>query len=126
MNQLIILVVGLALSGQVATTAPSARSPEMDKLVSPDAKVEKLGSGIQFGEGPLWVPADGGYLVFSDVPGKKLKRWDATKGLTDFKEVNGPNGNTLDAQGRLITCEETGRRLTITEADSMVKTLVEK
>lgn len=125
MNHLITLLLGLALAGQVAT-APTTRSAEMAKLVAADVKVEKLGAGIQFGEGPLWVPADGGYLVFSDVPAKKLKRWDAAKGLTDFKEVNGPNGNTLDAQGRLITCEETGRRLTITEADGTVRTLVDK
>lgn len=122
MNHLITLVLGLAMSGQVAAPA----NPELGKLVSPDAKIEKLGGGVQFGEGPLWVPADGGYLLFSDVPGKKLKRWDAAKGLVDFKEVNGPNGNTLDAQGRLITCEETGRRLTITEADGTVRALVEK
>lgn len=126
MNQLISLVLGLVMAGQTATTAPAPRSAEMNRLVAADVKVEKLAGGIQFGEGTLWVPADGGYLLFSDVPGKKLKRWDATKGLTDFKEVNGPNGNTLDAQGRLITCEETGRRLTITEPDGMVRVLVEK
>lgn len=122
MNHLITLVLSLAMSAQVA--APP--NPELAKLVGADVKVEKLGSGIQFGEGPLWIPADGGYLIFSDVPGKKLKRWDAAKGLTDFREVNGPNGNVLDGQGRLITCEETGRRLTLTEPDGTVRVLADK
>jgi gluconolactonase len=118
-----LFLLGLALSGQV-TTAPS--NPELEKLVSADAKVEKIASGIQFGEGPVWVPADGGYLVFSDVPANMLKRWDANKGLTDFRKTTGPNGNAIDAAGRLITLEEGGRRVTAAEADGTIKPIAER
>jgi gluconolactonase len=118
-----LFMLWLVISGQV-TTAPS--NPELEKLVAPDAKVEKIASGIQFGEGPVWVPSDGGYLVFSDVPANMLKRWDASKGLTDFRKTTGPNGNAVDAAGRLITLEEGGRRVTVAEADGTVKPIAER
>jgi gluconolactonase len=123
-----LVLMWLALSGQVTPAPTTAPNPELAKLVSPDAKVEKLGAGIQFGEGPVWVKADGGYLVFSDVPGNMLKRWDKAKGITDFRKTTGPNGNAVDAQGKLITLEEGGRRITIAEpgADGAVKPLIEK
>lgn len=78
-------------------------------LVPPDAKVEKLAGGMQFIEGPVWMD---GALVFSDIPANKLMKWDG-KEVTVFREPsNHTNGNTLDRDGNLISCEHSSRRVT--------------
>jgi gluconolactonase len=91
------------------------------------AKVEKLAGGFQFVEGPVWVPADGGYLIFSDINANRLIRWSPRAGGTTFRTPSGQaNGNTLDADGRLITCEHANRRVSRTESDGTVVTLVDR
>ena len=99
---------------------------EFEKLLPADAKVEKLASDMAFIEGPVWIPGDGGYLVFSDIPNNELKKWSKSGGLTTFrKPSNNANGNTLDLQGRLTTAEHSGRRVSVTGKDGMVQTVVE-
>ncbi len=76
------------------------------KCIPANAKVEKRAGDFKFLEGPVWVPANGGYLVFSDIPANELKKWDAKNGITTFrKPSNNANGNAVDQQGRLVTCE---------------------
>ena len=59
-------------------------------------------------EGSVWIP-NGQFLVFSDMGNNKLKKLDSTNNtLTDyFLEPSGAkyNGNILDGQERLISCE---------------------
>ncbi len=59
-------------------------------------------------EGPVWIP-NGQYLVFSDMGNNKLKKLDpSNNSLSDyFLEPSGAkyNGNILDFQERLISCE---------------------
>jgi gluconolactonase len=101
---------------------------EMARCVAPDAKVEKLASGFKFIEGPVWLTdaAGTGLLVFSDIPADRLHGWDG-KAVTTFRDPShNANGNTTDRQGRLITCEHGSRRVTITEGDGTVRTLVER
>jgi gluconolactonase len=96
-------------------------------VVPADAKVEKLASGMTFTEGPVWTDADGGYLVFSDIPANQLKRWDAKSGLTTFREdSHNTNGNARDREGRLISCEHSARRVTRTEKDGTVTVLADR
>jgi len=90
------------------------------------ASVERLASRMQFIEGPVWNPADGGFLIFSDVNGNRLHRWDFENGLSVFRQPsNNANGNTLDLEGRLITCEHRTRRVSITQQDGTIETLVD-
>jgi gluconolactonase len=98
---------------------------EFKKLFSPDAKVERLATDMQFVEGPVWMP--GGFLVFSDIPANELKRWDAAGGVKTYrKPSNNANGNTLDKTGRMVTAEHGAHRISRTAADGTVETLVEK
>ena len=95
------------------------------RLFPPDASVSRLASDMQFVEGPVWVDADGGYLVFSDIPANELKRWDPVGGLRTFRSPSGSaNGNTLDLEGRLLSAQHEGR-VSRTEADGTVVTLVD-
>lgn len=121
----ICTVIVLSVSTASAAELDIRNTTEFGKAVDPSAKVEKLAGDMQFTEGPVWVPADGGYLVFSDIPANELKRWSASGGLTTFRKPSGnANGNILDRSGRLITCEHSGRRLSIAESSGAVSTLV--
>lgn len=98
---------------------------EFRKIIPEGAKVERLATDLQFTEGPVWIRG-GGFLVFSDIPANELKRWDPNGGVTTFrKPSNNANGNTLDRQGRLLTAEHGGRRISRTEKDGEVVTIVD-
>ena len=88
------------------------------------AKIERLATGTRWAEGPVWF-GDARCLVWSDVPGNRMLRWDEQTGtVSDFRKPSGfANGNTRDRQGRLVTCEHGGRRLSRTELDGRVVSL---
>lgn len=94
-------------------------------LVIGHAKLEKLWTGGRWLEGPAYFPA-GQYLIFSDIPNNRLIRFDETdSSLSIFRDPSeNANGNTVDALGRLITCEHRTRRLTRTEHDGSIRPLV--
>jgi len=111
-------------SDNSATLAATPSAPVLDWLAA-GAKVEKLAGGFTFVEGPVWSNEEGGHLVFSDIDANRLIRWSPRTGATTFRmPSNRANGNTRDAQGRLVTCEQTGRRVSRTELDGTVITLV--
>jgi len=110
--------------GALAETDAAA---EFARCVAPDAELRKLATGMKFTEGPVWVPRDGGYLVFSDIPADELKRWSPSVGLSVFRQPSrNANGNILDREGRLITCEHSGRRVSRMEADGALVTLADR
>jgi gluconolactonase len=99
--------------------------PALDKLLPPDAKLEKLAEGFDWIEGPVWVKK-GGYLLFSEIPLNSIYRWQESgpaKGVslflkpsgyhgdrTDLKEP-GSNGLALGKKGELYMCQHGDRRL---------------
>jgi gluconolactonase len=118
-------------TGMVGTGGASGRLEVYDErefrtVVPAGATIEKLAGGFGFIEGPVWTNRDGGYLVFSDIPRRELKRWSATDGVSTLRAPNHNNGNTRDAAGRLLTAEHDGRRVSRTEPDGTVRTLVER
>ncbi len=88
-----------------------------------DARVEKVAGGFQFIEGPVWHPGLK-EILFSDIIGDTIYRWTKTNDLSVFrKPSNMANGNTLDRQGRLLTCEHATSRVTRTEPDGEITIL---
>ncbi|MFC6017396.1 SMP-30/gluconolactonase/LRE family protein [Plantactinospora solaniradicis] len=92
-----------------------------------DFVVERLHTGARKAEGPVYFAA-GRYLVWSDIPNERLLRWDETTGAVGvFRHSSGyANGNTVDRQGRLVTCEQGNRRVTRTEHDGSITVLADR
>jgi gluconolactonase len=94
-------------------------------LLRPDSRLEHLVWGMKWAEGPVYFSEDDS-LLFSDIPGNRIMRWTAKDGLTTFRQpANFTNGHTRDLQGRLVSCEHGGRRVTRTEADGTITVLVD-
>ncbi|MCY4106648.1 MAG: SMP-30/gluconolactonase/LRE family protein [Chloroflexi bacterium] len=86
---------------------------------------ERLTTGYFFTEGPVWMPD--GTLIFSDIPGNTMYRWHTDGSVIRFRyPSHSANGNTVDRQGRLITCEHDMRRVSRTEEDGTVVTVADR
>ncbi|MFW5689633.1 MAG: SMP-30/gluconolactonase/LRE family protein [Spirochaetota bacterium] len=100
--------------------------PEFHSLVIGHAKLERLWTGGRWLEGPVYWPAPR-VLIFSDIPNNRLMRWSDGGEVSVFREPSmNANGNTLDPQGRLVTCEHGGRRVTRTEHDGSLTVLADR
>jgi gluconolactonase len=101
--------------------------PALDRLIASDAKIETLGEGYDWTEGPVWVK-NGGFLLFSDIPKNIVHRWKQGEGVRPYLQPSGytgreprggetgSNGLILDPQGRLVLCQHGDRRMARMEA----------
>ena len=92
-----------------------------------NSRVERLWTGGRWCEGPAWFAA-GRYLVWSDIPNDRMRRFDETDGsVSVFRQpADNSNGNTVDLQGRLITCHHLSRRVTRTEHDGSITIIADR
>ena len=83
--------------------------------------VERVATGFRWAEGPAYFRA-GRYLLFSDIPNNRIMRLtEDDNNLSVFRQPSfNSNGNTVDREGRLVTCEHGGRRVTRTEHDGTI------
>ena len=94
-------------------------------VIGRSPKISLIADGQGFSEGTAWSPD--GYLVWSDIPMDRMFQWDPKRGVRLLRYGGGnANGNTFDHSGRLLTCETSGRRVSITEHDGSVRTLVNR
>lgn len=79
-------------------------------------RVERLWTGGRWCEGPAWFAAHR-TLVWSDIPNDRMLRFDEiNRTVGVFRQpAQNSNGNTVDREGRLITCEHLTRRVVRTE-----------
>jgi gluconolactonase len=89
--------------------------------------VERVATGFRWAEGPVYFPA-GRYVLFSDIPNNRIMRFSEDDGhLSVYRQPSmNSNGNTIDREGRLITCEHSGRRVTRTEHDGSITIIADK
>jgi len=103
------------------------RDAGLSALIESDALevVASKDDGLQFTEGPLWL-ADG-TLLFQDIKAEKSYRVAPGGKPEAFRSDTGAaNGQTFDAQGRIIFCEQNGRRVSRMNVDgSNVETVTE-
>lgn len=127
----VTLAVGAALYGRQVTAevAIVRLDPQFDKIIPPDAKLEKIVHGFEWTEGPVW-DRTGGYLLFSDVPRNSIFKWKPGEGTSLFLKQSGYTGNekftgrepgsnglAFDAQGRLHICQHGDRHVSRLESD---------
>jgi gluconolactonase len=103
-----------------------AHDPRFLRLVIGHANLEKLAGGCRWAEGPAYFPA-GRYLIWSDIPNDRMMRFDETDAsVSVFRSPSfNSNGNTVDREGRLVSCEHLMRRVTRTEHDGSITVLAD-
>jgi gluconolactonase len=113
---------GTASSGAPAASV-KAEAPEFAAVVGEHAVIRQVAAGYQFTEGPAWHD---GKLIFSDIATDTMYQWSPGKEVAVFRRPShDANGNTIDARGRLITCEQGARSVTRTDEDGKVVTLAD-
>lgn len=127
-------------AGQAATQVGNIERVDarLDKLVPKDAKLEKLGDGYSWTEGPVWNRKEK-YLLFSDIPANAIVKWQAGVGMKEFLKPSGytgsapftgrepgTNGLIYDKAGLLVSCEHGDRRIARLEKDGKKTTLADR
>jgi gluconolactonase len=134
-------------AGRVGVGAPvettiDRRDPGLDAILPAGAKIERVASGFQFTEGPVWVRAADrlpGYLLFSDPNANTIYRWSQDGQVAVFRTKSGykgadvgeyhqpgSNGLTLDHDGRLLIDEQGNRRVTRLEKNGQLTVLADR
>ncbi|HEY4051221.1 MAG TPA: SMP-30/gluconolactonase/LRE family protein [Acidobacteriaceae bacterium] len=91
--------------------------PPSDPVVR--SGVERFGGNFAFVEGPVWVKD--GYLVFSDIYNSRIMRSAGTNHFEVYRDsTNAANGNSMDVEGRLYSCERDGHRVVRMEKDGQL------
>jgi gluconolactonase len=103
------IALGAIVTFAVVAIPLFAQGPDLKQASAPaallvqDAKLT-VAAGVCFLEGPAVDAA--GNVYFSDIAGNRILKRDAAGTVTTFRADSGrTNGNTFDAQGRLISCE---------------------
>lgn len=95
-------------------------------LLQKNSILECLTSLAVWAEGPVWLPREDA-VVFSDVKANRMYRWERSGKVAVFREQsNYANGNTLDRQSRLISCEHGRRGISRTDTDGVARILVDR
>jgi gluconolactonase len=137
---LFIIAVAVSSVAQTPDKSPLIRvDPSFDDIVSPDAKLEKIAGNLGHIEGPTWIQK-GQFLILSDIANNVVDKWDPKdgkistylEGLDEGFPVNsnsmlgGPNGITLDFQGRIVIGTRSAHQVVRIEKDGKRTVLVSK
>jgi gluconolactonase len=89
--------------------------------------VERVATGFRWAEGPAYFSA-GRYLIFSDIPNNRIMRLlEDDNHLSVFRTPSfNTNGSTVDREGRLVSCEHSGRRVVRTEHDGTITVVADR
>lgn len=109
--------------------------PALDAVLAPDAKLEQIGSGFLWTEGPMWHK---GALWFSDLSGNKMYsltpegvlkvQLDKAGGLDSFPAggYGGPNAMVPDKGGTVLMMQHGMRRIVELDSKLNIKVFLDK
>jgi gluconolactonase len=88
--------------------------------------VERVATGFRWAEGPAYFPALR-QVIFSDIPNNRQMRIiEDDNHLSVFRSPSmNSNGNTVDPQGRLLSCQHAGRRVVRTELNGTITVIAD-
>jgi gluconolactonase len=111
--------------------------PLLDELVPPGALMERLASGFESTQGPVWTPD--GALLFSSPNTNVIYRWAPHGTIEVFRPKSGysgtdigryhqpgSNGLTFDPEGRLTICEHGNRQVVRVEPHGNITVLADR
>ena len=96
--------------------------PKLLEIISSPLRLEILGEGYEWAEGPLWLPKEN-KLIFSDIPNNSIFEWTEKGGIKLYLKPagytgtkvrggeTGSNGLTLNPKGELVLCQHGDRRM---------------
>ena len=101
--------------------------PSFNALRVFNSPIQRLYTGALWSEGPAWS-SQGRYLVWSDIPNNRQLRYiEDDDRVTVFRTPSGnSNGNTFDFEGRQISCEHGGRRVSRYEYNGTVTVIADR
>jgi gluconolactonase len=124
--------------GQDSPGGVTRLDPAIDRIVPPNARIEKLAGGFGFLEGPVWV-RDGGYLLFSDPNNNQIYRWSPDGQVSVYRTKSGytgidigryhqpgSNGLAIDREGRVVIDQHGNRRVVRIERTGAVTVLADR
>jgi gluconolactonase len=101
-------------------------SDEFQRIVRPSGGIELVADGMIFTEGTTWVP-DRDMVIWSDFFNNRIMQWSESGGIDVFRQPsNRVNGNTIDLEGRVVSCETTGRKVVREELDGTITTVADR
>ena len=101
-------------------------SDEFQRIVRPSGGIELVADGMIFTEGTTWVP-DRDMVIWSDFFNNRIMQWSESGGIDVFRQPsNRVNGNTIDLEGRVVSCETTGRKVVREELDGTIATVADR
>ncbi|MEW6248265.1 MAG: SMP-30/gluconolactonase/LRE family protein [Nitrospirota bacterium] len=136
--RIVIFALGASMAAAESDVTVVRLDPRFDKLVPKHAKLEMIADGFTWLEGPVWNK-QGGYLLFSDIPGNAVYKWKDGEGVSLLLKPSGysgaapfqgkepgSNGLSFDRTGRLVLCQHGDRRIARLEPDGRLTVLADR
>ncbi len=96
---------------------------EFERILGPSPALDLVADGLAFAEGVCWVPQQN-KVIFSDIPNNRILSWSEHGGFNIYREPsNCANGNTVDREGRVLSCLTRGREVVREEPDGSMTTI---
>jgi gluconolactonase len=101
-------------------------SDEFQQILGPSPELKLLSSDLKFAEGVCWVERSG-FLIVSDFLNDRIVKWSERDGLGIFRQpASTANGNTVDLEGRVVSCLTRGRSVVRQEHDGSLTTMANR
>jgi gluconolactonase len=101
-----------------------ADMPAFWQLIPKALKLETVGKGFGFTEGPVWDPA--GFLYVSDEEQNKIYKLSLDGTKSELIALGDPDGSTYDREHRLIDCASVLRAIIRINSDGKYETLADR
>ena len=113
------------VTGLVLLMFCSAVFGQKSNIIARNAKIEKVGTGYSFTEGP--AVAKDGKVYFTDQPNDRIYVWDEKKGVSLWSEETGrSNGMYFNADNELVSCADLNNQIVLLEKDKKMQVVYEK